>query len=986
MGTGSWQGGVSDGTTLWFVNNSSDNAVAYVAATRARDSDKDISHTDLSGFLFGGVYANNTIWFVEPEADTAIAFRFIPPAEAPTVTIAAQADIDEDETASLSASISGGTYDGTPSYAWAILTGGGSISGSGSSVTYTPSDVASNQLIQVRCTVTVTGTGTNAEDGTSDTASDTETFTVRALIAPSFTDSTGDAQTWTQGETITSITVPSASGYPTPTYAVEGSLPAGIAFNTSTRVLSGTPTATGSGTITIRATNSEDTADWTVAYTTNAPLSAPSFTDNTGDAQTWTQNQAITDITVPAASGNPTPTYAVEGALPDGIAFSTSTRVLSGSPTAVGTGTITIRATNSEGMADWTVTYTTRAPVEIDSLPAQTGERVRMLITAGTFNRIYSRRGDTVGSVSSDSDLTLTDSVTVDRVQINTGSNWIRLFSADFGGNAIDLFGAGGDGENADLTLVTPYGTVALTDVDEVNAGSDWAAWHTVAADNTILSQISAGDMVLVVAFGFITTISLQGAISTGNAALAGDLSSTDQAVTELQGGISTGTAALAGNLNSTDPGVTSLEGDVSTGDAALTGDLTSTAQGVTSLAGGIATGDVALAGNVTSTDQVVASLAGGISAGGVETAGNLTSTDQGITSLAGGVSTGGVDTAGNLSAIDPGITALAGRISTGIAAPGGDLTVFDFIQFAGNLSAGEAALSGNLASTDQAVASLAGNVSTGNAALSGNFTSTDQGTTELAGGVSTGSVFATGNLLSRPFVLSLAGGISTGDVALSGDATTTAGEFTPRAVRSTGAVAQMSASGTVVELTWQVPLITGIGPITDYEISVIDENGHQGPWESTGSTETKFMVRGLAFGRRYGFRVRGVNSDGSGTESVVFYATPQRSPVVTLRPGQRMPLLDADRQSVIVRLNNIDCRVSAWWQPSDSSYYGSLEVPVNTNVVRSRRLAVNSGLLDRVRDVLPGNVVFRALEDGTPEAKRGAFAAPTHGLFWMPD
>ena len=746
-------------------------------------------------------------------------------------------------------------------------------------------------------------------------------------------------------------------------------------------MLSGTPTATGSGTITIRATNSEDTADWTVAYTTNAPLSAPSFTDNTGDAQTWTQNQAITDITVPAASGNPAPTYAAVGTLPDGIAFSTTTRVLSGSPTAIGTGTITIRATNSEGMADWTVAHATTAPVAIDSLAVQTGERVRMLITVGQSNRIYSRRGDNVGSVSSDSDLTLTDSITVDRVQVNPGSNWVRVF----GNNAVDgLFGSGGDGENADLTLVTPYGDIALADVDTVLTG--YGQWTTASVQSDILSQLSGGDMVLLVAFGFITTISLQGAISTGNAALAGDLSSTDQATTELQGGISTGTAALAGNLNSTDPGVTSLEGDVSTGDAALAGNLTSTAQVVTSLAGGIATGNAALAGNVTSTDQVVASLAGGISTGGVETAGNLTSTDQGITSLAGGVSTGGVDTAGNLSAIDPGITALAGRISTGIAALGADLTVFDFIQFAGDLSAGEAALSGNLASTDQSVTSLAGNVSTGNAALSGNLTSTDQGTTELAGGVSAGSVFATGNLLSRPFVLSLAGGISTGDVALSGDATTTAGEFTPRAVRSTGAVAQMSASGTVVELTWQVPLITGIGPIADYEIAVIDENGHQGPWESTGSTETKFMVRGLAFGRRYGFRVRGVNSDGSGTESIVFYATPQRSPVVTLRPGQRVPLLDADRQSVIVRLNNIDCRVSAWWQPSDSSYYGSLEVPVNTNVVRSRRIAVNSGLLDRVRDVLPGNLVFRALEDGTPEAKRGAFAAPTHGLFWMPD
>ena len=75
-------------------------------------------------------------------------------------------------------------------------------------------------------------------------------------------------------------------------------------------------------------------ADWTVDYTTAAALAAPSFTDPTGDAQAWTVGDAITDITVPAASGNPAPTYAVEGSLPAGIAFDTGTRVLSGTPTS----------------------------------------------------------------------------------------------------------------------------------------------------------------------------------------------------------------------------------------------------------------------------------------------------------------------------------------------------------------------------------------------------------------------------------------------------------------------------------------------------------------------------------------------------------------------------------------------------------------------------------------------------------------------------
>ena len=83
--------------------------------------------------------------------------------------------------------------------------------------------------------------------------------------------------------------------------------------------------------------------------------SAPVFVDDTGDAQAWTQNVAIAPITVPAASGSPTPTYAAVGSLPAGIAFDVTTRVLSGAPTDIGSGTITIRATNSEGDDDWTV-------------------------------------------------------------------------------------------------------------------------------------------------------------------------------------------------------------------------------------------------------------------------------------------------------------------------------------------------------------------------------------------------------------------------------------------------------------------------------------------------------------------------------------------------------------------------------------------------------------------------------------------------------
>ena len=138
-----------------------------------------------------------------------------------------------------------------------------------------------------------------------------------------------------------------------------GSLPTGVTFDTATRVLSGTPTAVGLGTITIRATNSQGFDDWAVDYTTVSDLVAPSFSDPTGDAQNWTQNDAITAITVPSADGIPSPTYSVIGSLPTGLSFNITSRVISGTPTVAGSGTITIRATNSQGSDDWTVTYAT---------------------------------------------------------------------------------------------------------------------------------------------------------------------------------------------------------------------------------------------------------------------------------------------------------------------------------------------------------------------------------------------------------------------------------------------------------------------------------------------------------------------------------------------------------------------------------------------------------------------------------------------------
>ena len=118
--------------------------------------------------------------------------------------------------------------------------------------------------------------------------------------APAFVPATGDVTYWTQNEAITPITVPAAGGEPDPTYAPVGNLPAGINFNAGTRAISGRPTGIGSGTIRIRATNSEGSADWTVAYSIAALASVTvnltgymDFADGSNDLVEWNDNVSL---------------------------------------------------------------------------------------------------------------------------------------------------------------------------------------------------------------------------------------------------------------------------------------------------------------------------------------------------------------------------------------------------------------------------------------------------------------------------------------------------------------------------------------------------------------------------------------------------------------------------------------------------------------------------------------------------------------------
>ena len=107
----------------------------------------------------------------------------LPTAAAPSVSISAIPDGDENTNVRLGATLNGGTYDGAVSYQWSV-DGGVLDNANAAAPTWTRPSVTSNTNYTVRLTVTARGSGTNARSGTSDTASASRTAQVRNVAAP----------------------------------------------------------------------------------------------------------------------------------------------------------------------------------------------------------------------------------------------------------------------------------------------------------------------------------------------------------------------------------------------------------------------------------------------------------------------------------------------------------------------------------------------------------------------------------------------------------------------------------------------------------------------------------------------------------------------------------------------------------------------------------------------------------------------------------
>jgi Putative Ig domain/Chitobiase/beta-hexosaminidase C-terminal domain/Fn3 associated/Immunoglobulin domain/Immunoglobulin I-set domain len=152
-----------------------------------------------------------------------------------------------------------------------------------------------------------------------------------------------------------------------PTFTATG-LPTGLAIHSSTGLISGTPTQIGTSIATITATNSKGSDQKSLTVIVSAAPTKPVINSPSSYAATIGVNVSYTI----AATGGGTMSYSATG-LPSPLTVNSTSGLISGIPSATGTFTAVLKATNSAGSTtknlNLTVSPANQAPKITTNLP-----------------------------------------------------------------------------------------------------------------------------------------------------------------------------------------------------------------------------------------------------------------------------------------------------------------------------------------------------------------------------------------------------------------------------------------------------------------------------------------------------------------------------------------------------------------------------------------------------------------------------------------
>ena len=305
---------------------------------------------------------------------------------APTITTSSLASGDVGVAYSASPAVSGGTA----SYSWALAVGslpaGLSLSTSTGAITGTPTTPGVSNF-----TLRVT-------DANGVQATHVESITVADAVAITSAPAGGGevGVTYALNPTVIDGVGPYVWSL------TSGSLPAGLTLNTATGAITGVPTASGVASFTLRATDSVNGSDSQIeSVTINADPAITSSTLSGGEV-------GEPYATTPTTTGGTAPfVWSVSsGTLPAGLTLNTATGAVTGTPTASGPFSFTLKVTDTDGkFATQAEAFTVTAAPTISS-PALAGGEVSVAyastttVTGGTAPFTWSASAALPGGLS----------------------------------------------------------------------------------------------------------------------------------------------------------------------------------------------------------------------------------------------------------------------------------------------------------------------------------------------------------------------------------------------------------------------------------------------------------------------------------------------------------------------------------------------------------------------------------------------------------